>query len=352
MPSEGQKWAALDGIGTDGSPDPELIDLDHGIRQSFLYPPDRPVLEFDYVLLYSEHPAAGSEDGFVATVSAGGESVVIPGSSVDATSPYGGTSTRFNGSDGADLRYTPRRTASINLAETEEFASLPDLTLFTLTFRVGNAGNTFRSPLAFVDHVRFIAPAPESGTFPVAFTVTPDPVFVGDDASFTDTTCLRPASGCVVPTSWRWDFDTQDAATTPDRSGAGEQNPKYAFDVAGEYDIWLDVRAADLEGSASLEMPGLTVLSKPTVRFSIQDPKESYSPGDTIQFILDEASADPRDAIESLSWDFVFDSFIDTPPLQNPDPVFFPSTGDFEIRLTIKTVEGGEFTYTMNVLVQ
>lgn len=87
MPSDGNLWASLDGIGTDGTTSVEMIE--NGIQQSFLRPVDDTVLEFDYVLLYAEPPSSSVMDAVTATVSDGIQSVdfEIPSARADVSSP-------------------------------------------------------------------------------------------------------------------------------------------------------------------------------------------------------------------------------------------------------------------------
>ena len=60
MPSDGSKWAALEGLGTDGMT--EVDEVDNGITQEFLLPPGQPVIEIDYALLYAEPPGSAVMD--------------------------------------------------------------------------------------------------------------------------------------------------------------------------------------------------------------------------------------------------------------------------------------------------
>jgi len=260
MPSDGNLWASLDGLGTDGTTPVETIE--NGIRQNFLRPADDTVLEFDYVLLYSQPPASLVMDAVTATVSDGIQSVdfEIPSARADVSSPYVGLSTRFPTRDGSDVRVTPTRTASLDLASA--FPAAPDLTLFTLTIRTSNAVNGFRSPRAYVDNIRFTAPA---NMLAAEFVMDENPVVAGHQVTFTDTSCVDPETTfCEDPTSWRWDFDTQTLATPPSASGSGDQDPLYTFSEAGVYDVILHARLADLDSLASLS---ITVLEEPVAAF-------------------------------------------------------------------------------------
>jgi len=338
MPSDGTQWASLDGLGTDGATPLEA--LENGIRQTFLRPVDRPVLEFDYTLLYSEPPASGSGDGVIATVSDGTTTVEIPGSAADTTSPYAGPSQRFPTSDSSLMRTTPRRTASINLVDA--FASSTDLTSFTLTIRTGNADNDRRSPRAFVDHIRFVSP---ETPISASFSVSPDPVFVDEDAIFLDETCPDPdQSGCRAPTSWRWDFATQDAAVPPTASGSSEQDPSYRFERPDTYDVELVARLADQESSTRMSVD---VLARPMADFEVVTPSPYTAPAQ-IEF-RDLSTVDPLDAIDSWSWDF---GGWGTSTLQNPDPVTFVQAGEYVVTLEITSTLGRTDSVEMTVQVE
>ena len=330
MPSDGNLWASLDGLGTDGLTSVETIE--NGIQQSFLRPVEETVLEFDYVLLYAEPPASTVMDAVTATVSDGIQSVdfEIPSARADVSSPYDGFSNRFPTSDGSDVRVTPLLTASVNIVDA--FPSAPDTTLFTLTIRTTNAVNEFRSPRAYVDNIRFVAPA---DTLIAEFELLDDPVFAGQEVSFLDTSCVDPAmTSCEDPTSWRWDFDTQGVLPVPPAaSGSGNQDPVYTFPEAGVFDVMLHARLSDLD---SVFSQTVTVLEGPVAAFDFSPPDPPYFAPAILTFI-DLSTSDPANPITAWSWDF---GGWGTSNLQNPNPVTFGQTGNWVVRLIITTESG------------
>ena len=333
MPTEGNQWAALDGLGTDGS-DPALL-VENGIRQDFLRPATRSVIEFDYVLLYSEPPAGTVLDAMTATVSDGSTTVEIVSARADVTTPFAGGSTRFPTLDGATTRATPVRTASLDLATA--FPGAPADQVYTLTIRLTNDVNDFRSPRAYVDDIRFAAPA---APFTAAFSA-PATIVVGTPADFMDETCLG-VGGCVEPTSFRWDFDTHLSPAMLTSSGSAEQNPSYAFPLAGDYDVRLLARNADQESLATLTV---TVLEAPVAIPAIQSASGTTAPA-TITF-EDQSTSDPSDPIVAWSWDF---AGWGTSTAQNPAPVAINQAGTWTIRLTITTASGQTNTESLDVV--
>ena len=121
----------------------------------------------------------------------------------------------------------------------------------------------FRSPIAYVDNIRFVAPATDALKPEVDFVVDADPVVTGAPTSFTDLTCPEAeaqAGDCLPPTSWRWDFGIQDLATPPDASGSSEQNPTVVFPESGVYAVTLHARVAGQEDEKTVNV---TVLQAP-----------------------------------------------------------------------------------------
>ena len=190
MPTEGTRWAALDGLGTDGS-DPAST-VENGIRQIFLRPASRSVLEFDYVLLYSEPRTGAVFDEMTATVSDGTTTVEIASAQADVTTPFAGPSTRFPTLDGATVRATPVQTASLDLAAAFPGAAADQV--YTLTIRLTNDLNDFRSPRAYVDDIRFTSPAEP---FDAGFRLKDEeePIIAGQPIDFLDVTCAA-GGGC------------------------------------------------------------------------------------------------------------------------------------------------------------
>ena len=341
MPSDGNLWASLDGLGTDGTTPVEAIE--NGVRQNFLRPVDETVLEFDYVLLYSEPPASLVMDAVTATVSDGIQSVdfEISSARADVSSPYVGPSTRFPTRDGSDVRVTPLLTASLDLAAA--FPAAPDLTLFTLTIRTSNAVTGFRSPRAYVDNIRFTAPA---NMLAAEFVMDENPIVAGQQVTFTDTSCVDPeATFCEDPTSWRWDFDTQTLAIPPSASGSGDQDPLYTFSEAGVYDVILHARLADLDSLASLSV---TVLEEPVAAFDFSPSEPPFLAPATFVF-SDLSTSDPANPITAWIWDF---GGWGNSNLENPPPITFGQVGDWVVRLTITTASGHTDTTQTTISVE
>jgi PKD repeat protein len=171
-------------------------------------------------------------------------------------------------------------------------------------------------------------------------------VVAGQEAVFTDASCLDPGAGlCEVPTSWRWDFGTQSLPTPPDASGSGEQNPSYVFPEAGTYTVTMLARLADLESEFILPV---TVIESPVAAFSITVPAaEPYSPG-LFTFDSGTSTSAGSDTIIGLDWDFGgFGAASDDP---NPS-VMILNTGDFDITLTVTTSSGQTDTVVQTISV-
>lgn len=231
---------------------------------------------------------------------------------------------------------TPLLTASVNLADA--FPSAPDTTLYTLTIRTSNAVNEFRSPRAYVDNIRFTAPA---DTLIAGFELLDDPVFVGQGVTFMDTSCVDPAAtSCEGPTSWRWDFDTQALLPIPPAaSGSGARDPVYTFPEAGDYNVTLRARLSDLDSEANLSV---TVLEVPVADFNFiptppQPPSDPPYPAPATLTFSDRSTTDPANPITAWSWDF---GGWGTSNLQSPPSVTFGQVGNWEVRLTITTASG------------
>lgn len=337
MPTDGTRWASLDGLGTDGSEAADVVE--NGLRQDFVRPRTATVLEFDYAFLFSEPPLGVAVDAMTATVSDGTTTVEIPSARAAITSPYAGGSSRYPSLDGSVTRMTPVRTASLDLATAFPGAD-PD-TEYTLTIRLANAANGFRSPRAYVDHVRFVEPAPAL----VADFSVPDPIVAGEFVELRDETCPDPAgTGCLVPTSWRWDFGTGGGAILPAATGSAAQHPIYAFPAAGDYDVTLEARRADQVDSVTMTV---SVLEAPTA-VPVQSSPSPASVGMPVVFV-DGSSVDPSDTIVAWLWDF---GGFGTSTLQDPAPVTFNQVGTWPVRLTITTASGLTDTAVLDVVVE
>ncbi|MCP4907899.1 MAG: PKD domain-containing protein [bacterium] len=354
MPTEGNKWAALDGLGTDGSTPAPLVE--NGIEQAFLRPATDTVLEFDFALLFSEPPVLGLMDALTATVSDGTTTVEMPSAVADILSAYAGPSSRYPTLDGSLTRVTPVHSASLDLATA--FPGAPADTLYTLTIRLTNATNGFRSPRAYIDNIRFSPPA---AAFAANFSISPIPVVAGEPTQFTSGIC--PAvwdRAAALPMTYRWDFDFQVSAIPPEATGSNEQCPIYTFPVAGPYDVTLLARDSDKESLASLL---IVVIESPEASFAAHFPDPdifSVEVPVTLSFrdpLVEEdrtiklentSVSDPSDAITDWSWDF---GGFGTSNLETPADIVIPFPGPLLIRLTVTTVSGLTDTGTLNIIV-
>ena len=327
MPSDGSKWAVLDGLGTHGAT--AAASVVNGIAQEFLRPVSNTVLEFDYALLFAEPPASSVMDAVTATVSDGSTTLEIPSARTDVASAFAGVSTRYPTRDGSTMRVTPAFTAAIDLAQAFP-SSTPD-TRFTLTIRLTNAVNAFRSPRAYVDQIRFSAPAAVAQT--AQFSLDMDPVVAGEDVVFTDESCLSPGTtGCELPTHWRWDFGTSRLPTPPVASGSRAQSPTYRFPAPGVYDVTLRVAHADQASAATLTV---TVVGGPVAAFDTLEVAPFTAPA--LLHFRDRSSFDPGDPIVAWSWDF---GGWGVSTQQDPGAVTVGQAGDWLIRLRVTTASG------------
>jgi PKD repeat protein len=354
MPTEGNQWAMIDGLGTDGQTAVE--EVENGLRQTILHPPGQPVLEFDFALLFSEPPASGVLDASIATITDGVVvvPVQIPGSAADTQSPYVGVSTRYPTRDGSVMRTTPTLTASIDLGAA--FPGSNELTPFELTFRTTNGPNDQsgfrRSPRLYVDNVRFTTPVDEIA--PEILPVSSDPFRVGDTIAFTNRTCTEVAivesepvesenADCLAETSWRWDFDTRGSITPPTTTGSAEYSPSYTFEERGSYTVELVARRANAEGTTDVEV---TVFDPLEAAFTITT-EAPYSTSVPVEF-EDASSTDVDDPIIEWSWDF---GGWGTSTQQTPLPVQFGQTGSYMVTLTVTTQLGYESTTQQQITI-
>ncbi len=339
MPTEGSRWAALDGLGTNGT-EAALV-VENGICQDFLRPSTASVLEFDYVLLYSEPPAGAVMDAMTATVSDGTTTVEIVSARTDVTSPFAGGSARYPTLDGSTTRATPVRTASLDLATAFPGAAADQV--YTLTIRLTNDVNDFRSPRAYVDDVRFTEPA---DPFTASFSA-PATIIVGEPADFLDETCLG-VGGCVDPTSFRWDFDTHLGAAAVTASGSGEQNPSYTFVESGDFDVRLLARNADQESLATMTVTVLeAAVAIPAVQSIVYSGGGGTTAPATVDF-EDQSTSDPSDPIVAWSWDF---GGWGTSSAPSPTNVAINQAGTWTIRLTITTASGQTDTRSLDLVI-
>jgi PKD repeat protein len=330
MPTAGVRWAVLTGEGTAGTEDIAVVN--NGIAQDFIYADDKPVLQFDFALLYNEPPNGASVDAFVATVSDGATTEEIPSSLMDVTTPIVGESTKFAGQS-PPMVVSVLGTGSINLMGL--FPGKPSDEVHTLTFRVANGGfNPLRSPRAYVDNVRFTALSDD----PLAAVFEFDePVVVGQPVDFWNMTCggnTDTAPLCTTGTSWRWDFDTHGMIATPDATGSSAVSPSYTFPSAGTYTVTLDGYRSELTDTFNADV---TVIEAPKADFDYtpqpaQDPPLQAPV--TLIFTDKSTSGDP---IVGWAWDFGGWGVSLGP---SPDPVIISTPGTYLMTLLITTESG------------
>lgn len=344
MPTDGDKWASLDGLGTDGTE--PVLTIENGIQTDFILPTSATVLEFDYALLYAEPPAGLANDAMTATVTDGVKTVEITSAAADVVDgAYSGGSTQYPAIDGGTTRATIVRTASLDVAAA--FPSATADTVFTLTIRITNDQNSLRSPRAYVDAIRFTETA---AAFVSSFSAPMD-VVVGDTVDFLDETCPDPPGSCEVPTSWRWDFDTIRAlAPLPVSTGSALQNPSYVFTEAGDYLVSLLARNADQEAISDMTV---NVIEAPV---SIPKVEEIVLPDEgmgrlfwTVTAGTGSSGSDPTDMIEDWSWDF--DGW-GVESGEFPPPVEIRQAGTWTIRLTVTTRLGLVAEGTVDVVLE
>ena len=353
MPTDGDQWAVLDGIGTDGSVAVE--EVDNSISQNFILPREKTVLALDLALAFDEPPGSGSQDRVTAHVSDGLTTVPIDGARIDTTAAYAGQSTRYpDGSESnpLDVWVTPPRAATLDVAEAFGVSTPtppPDEggAVYTLTIRVGNADDRFRSPRAYVDNVRFMEPA-APGALLADFTC-PALVVAGESVEFTNTTDIEPCpqgpeADCLAATSWTWNFGTGALANLPASAASSQQSPVYIFDEPGERTVTLTARYANLESSVS---ETFTVVPGVEARFSVS-PSGPWTVDQALTF-QDLSTSDPSDPIVSWEWDIPASNpetgkgSFDQP---DPDPVSFASSSDYLVTLTVQTQSGRVESYT------
>ena len=341
MPTDGGKWAALDGLGTDGT-DPVLT-IENGIQADFILPTTATVLEFDYALLFAEPPAGVVMDAMTATITDGVTTVEITSAAADVRNgAYSGGSTRYATIDGGTTRATIVRTASLDVAAA--FPSATANTVFTLTIRLTNAENSLRPPRAYVDAIRFTDTAT---AFASSFSA-PVTVVAGDTVDFLDETCLDPIGlGCEVPTSWRWDFDTRDSLFPPTSTGSALQDPSYVFTEKGFYDVTLLARNADQE---SLSMMTVEVIDAPvSIPVIISVTQDIVSGFWDVQASGVNSTSDITDPIVAWSWDFAGWGVATG---EVPSEVEIRQAGTWRIRLTVTTALGLDAVGTVDVVLE
>jgi hypothetical protein len=345
MPSDGTRWAVIEGLGTDGQT--TVRSIQNGLQQDFLVPPDRTVLELDYVFLYAEPPGPSSHrDAVIATVDDNGGAapdVAVEGSSADPDSPYAGGSAVYATRDGARVFGTPLRTASLNLDD--DFGDRDSDTRLTLTIRTANADDDRRSPLVYVDAVRFVAPVVEIAP---KFTDLGGPYRVGDVIDVQNTTCGEDDAACLDETSWRWSFGSHGAMTTdPDATGSAEYSPSITYDERGTWLVELEARRADAVGTTDDEVE---VLDPVVASFEIVQGEGPFE----VPAVLDFTNTSDVDetetvAVDGYDWDF---GGLSGSSDESPTGVRFERTGTYRIWLTITTTRGGTDTTYRDIVVE
>lgn len=146
------------------------------------------------------------------------------------------------------------------------------------------------------------------------FTFSPSNPVVGETVQFTDTSTGEP-------TEWEWDFDDDGTST--------QRNPTHAFDVAGTYDVKLDVFNADGRNDIRIEVTVTGGVEEPVADFSFSPANPVV--GGTVQF------TDLSDGqIDNWYWDF---DDGENSNEQSPAHVF-DEAGTYSVELQVENAEG------------
>ncbi len=352
FPTDGSLWGLISGLGTDGNSD--VASVANGVTQDFIYTTSRPVLGFDFALLYNEPPDGAFADAFTATVSDGSTTVEVPNARFDVSTPIAGESAKLPGGS-PPVAVTIQGSASIDLSA-QGFSRSPD-EAHTLTFRVSNGGgNANRTPLAYIDNIRFSRKA--EADFTTSFTA-PGAIAAGRAASFENTTCGVSSDQdplCSNDTTWRWDFGTHGTLASPGRTGSSALSPSYTFPSPGTFTVALEGHRAQLNAATDdIDMDrtatmNVTVIEAPVADFTIT-PVDGLpiTVGEALT-IEDTSTSDASDGIAQRIWDFA--GFV---PTGDGNPFYtltICTPGTYTIELFIETDAGFDDTRSQQITVE
>lgn len=211
MPSSGTQWCELSSAGTHPLFGPPVA----GIEQSIQPPLGAHVLQFEAAFLSAEARTDPRFNDFVQIEIGDGALTHV----LYARDGFSGSADRSS-IHGCPM--TPVETVSADLHAL--FPSAGPKTRFMLRALVGNGGDGNVPSFAYLDGLRFLAPA--EVPIQASFTADLTAAGVGSLIAFTDT-----SSGSRH--SWSWDFGDGSAST--------EQHPVHAYAEEGTYSVRLSV---------------------------------------------------------------------------------------------------------------
>ena len=124
---------------------------------------------------------------------------------------------------------------------------------------------------------------------PTASFTAPDPIYVNQEATFTDT-----STDDTAVTSWSWDLDGDDVEDSTD------QNPTYPYTEIGDYIVTLTV--ADAEGETDNASSTVTVSYMPPTAAFDYTPMVNITTAIEITFTDNSTAGDAN--ITAWLWDF------------------------------------------------
>lgn len=164
-----------------------------------------------------------------------------------------------------------------------------------------------------------------------------NPVCPGDAMSFTDNSTTQPGNGPL--TSWSWSFGDPPSGTS-DTSTA--QNPSHVYNTSGTYDVILTV--VDSFGCRTRDTVQVTVYPLPVVNFSA-DIDSGCSP---LCVNFTDLSTVAGSSVNTWNWNF---GNGDSSYVQNPANICYTVQGDYDVTLTVTSVEGCTQTATVTDMI-
>jgi PKD repeat protein len=162
-----------------------------------------------------------------------------------------------------------------------------------------------------------------------AFT-SPNPVFEGNLASFSDS-----STGHDTLVAWQWDF--------AGLGNSAEQNPSFTFAQSGNYNVCLTVTDADNSTAQTCQIVAIADRA-PSAGFSF--PNGAIYEGNIVTFT--DASISHPDAITQWSWDF---GGVGSSNTQNP-AFAFTQDGSYNVCLTVTDSDGSTSTGCHQVFIE
>lgn len=251
MPTEGALWAELGADSTSDTLPPregggETPRTGAGVAQEFSFPAGRGVLQFDVVFVNAEGGAAPNANDWLS-VDISDRTTTRNLLRRDTFSPIAGTSTLHGG---LPVGAVETVTADLELL----FPGSNFATGFTLTAQVGNGANGTLPSRAYVDHLRFEAPAA-----PLACD------FVAVPTQIVETQSVAFFAQTPGASAWAWDFG--------DGFGSNLENPVHVYGQAGVYDVTLRATAPGTQGVMQKLDHVVVIAAQGTVDFDGQPRK-------------------------------------------------------------------------------